>query len=195
MKIKDYGCAVFAVAAGAALAAGLAACGPTVSKADAPPSTFAPSPSSPATSPPATSGPLGTTFKVTTTDDSGNAVAYTVTLGKVDQHAGLTAYEALDKPGDHMAAARFTITGVTGQESDDANNDATVVGTDTTEYQPSFTSVADGGNFNGGTFSVSPGETVSGWVAFELAPGQSAASVQWSPAAGFSGSHATWTLR
>jgi hypothetical protein len=180
--------------AGAALA--VTACGPTVAKTPATaPSTFGPAATSAPASPgQAGSGPLGTSYTVTTTDDSGNAVAYKVILGRVDQHAGLTAYETLDKPGDHMAAARFTITGVTGQESDDANNDATAVGTDTTEYQPSFTSVTDGGNFSSGTFSVSPGETVSGWVAFELAPGQSVASVQWSPSSGFSGSHATWTL-
>lgn len=189
-----------ALAAGAllAVAAVLTACGPTVSKTPAaPPSVFTPAPLPPSSAPaaPATpdnTGPPGTSFTVTTTDDAGNAVVYTVTLTKFDQHAGLTPYESTSNAADRMAAARFTVTGVTGQESDDANNDATVTGADTTEYSPSFLSVSDGPNFNGGEFSVAPGQTVSGWVAFEVPAGAVVATVGWTP--GLSGPGATWTL-
>jgi hypothetical protein len=116
-----------------------------------------------------------------------------VTAVTVDQHAGLGSYETLNNNADHMAAVRFTIKGVTGQVSDDANSDAVAVGSDTTEYQSSFNTVTDGGNFNSGNFAVSPGETVSGWVSFEVPPGKTIASVQWSPNS-FGGSHATWTV-
>jgi hypothetical protein len=193
-----------ALAAGgiAVTAAVLAACSPaSVAKAPAPPpaaaaATFTPAPAAPATTaaPPApsTTGPLGTTFVVTSTDDNGNPVSYRVTLVKVDQGAALGPYESLTNPADHMAAARFTITGVTGQSGDDADSDANAIGTDTTEYQASFTEIADGPNFNSGEFEAGPGQTVSGWVSFEIPSGQRVASVQWS--AGFDGPAATWTL-
>jgi hypothetical protein len=152
-----------------------------------------PSPPSPSSSA-VTSGPIGTAFTVTTQDDNGNNVSYTVTADSVDQHAALGSYETLDNDADHMAAVKFTITGMTGQVSDDANSDAVAIGSDTTEYQPSFNSVTDGGNFDSGEFSVGPGETVSGWVSFEVPPGKTIASVQWSPNSSLGGSHATWTV-
>lgn len=187
-------------AGGAALAVALAACAsPVISKAT-PPTTTATAVPAAATATPTpaeiTSGVLGTTFTVTTEDESGNSVKYDVTLTQVDQHAGLSAYQTLTNPADHMAAARFTVKGVTGQENDDANSDATAVSSDTTEYPPSFNGTADGPNFDGGDFTVAPGESVSGWVAFELAPGQTVTSVKWAPSGGFgTNTHATWTVR
>jgi hypothetical protein len=188
----------------AATAAVLAACGtPTVTRVTPPAAaaaaaTFTPPPAAPATpaaptsAAPVTTGPLGTTFVVTSTDDNGNQTSYQVTLVKVDQRAGLGQYESLDNPSDHMAAARFTITGVTGQSSDDANSDANAIGSDTTEYQSSYVSVSDGPNFNEGEFKAGPGQTVSGWVSFEVPSGQQVASLQWAP--GVDGAAATWTL-
>jgi hypothetical protein len=188
-----------ALLAGASVLA-VAACGPAVSKTPAPPVTRASSQSAstlaaPASSAPATpdnTGPLGTSYTVTTTDDKGNAVVYTVTLVKVDQRASLTQYETLTDPADHMAAARFTITGVTGQVSDDANSDAAATGSDTTEFSPSAMTVADGPNFSYGEFEAGPGQTVSGWVSFEVPPGTALASVAWQPS--FEGPAATWVL-
>ena len=189
------------VACGLLAAAGCA--GATVTKTVASTSSAAAAPSSPsqaAAAPPpspspssTTSGPLGTMFTVTTQDDNGNNVSYNVTAETVDQHAGLGPYQTLDNNADHMAAVKFTITGVTGQVSDDADSDAVAIGSDTTEYQPSFNSVTDGGNFDSGQFTVSPGQTVSGWVAFEVPPGKTIASVQWTPDS-FSGQAATWTV-
>jgi hypothetical protein len=195
-----------AFAAGTLLAgaAAVAACSaPTVSKTaqhvsnqggnagSAPTAIFTPTPPSP-TAAPATSGPLGTSFTVTTTDEQGAAVVYTVTAVKVDQHTGLGPYETLNNASDHMAAVRFTITGVTGQENDDANSDADVTGSDTNEYQFSAIDVTAGPNFSSGDFEVGPGQTVSGWVAFELPAGATVASVSWEP--GFDSPAATWTL-
>jgi hypothetical protein len=179
------------------LGIGLAACSTTTVRpaaATAPAATSAPASSAPATSAlPSNTGPIGTTFTVTTQENNGNNVSYNATAVTVDQHAGLGPYETLNNNADHMAAVRFTLKGVTGQVSDDANSDAAAIGSDTTEYQPSYNSVTDGGNFNSGEFAVSPGEVVSGWVSFEVPPGKTIASVQWSPNS-FSGSHATWTM-
>lgn len=188
-------------------AAAAAACGgPVVTRSPLPPASpsasvpgfpaalpsSAPASSAPAPQDSSNTAPLGTTFSVTTQDNSGRNVSYAVTLVKVDQYAGLGQYESLANAADHMAAARFTITGVTGQASDDADSDAGAIGTDTTLYQPSFITVTDGPNFSSGEFTVSPGQTVSGWVAFELPPGQKITSVQWHP--GLGSSAATWTV-
>jgi hypothetical protein len=189
-------------AAGTLLAAAsviaLGACGTTVSKTPAAlPTIFTPSPATsapaPATSPAdVTAGSLGTSFTVTTTDDNGNAVVYTVTLVKVDQHASLAQYETVASAGDHMAAVRFTISGVTGQVSDDANSDAAATGSDTEEYPFSASNVTDGPNFSYGTFHAGPGQTVSGWVSFEVPAGVTLASVAWQPS--LEGEAATWVL-
>jgi hypothetical protein len=148
--------------------------------------------SSPAQSSPDTTGPLGTSFTVTTENDQGQPVSYTVTLVKVDQHAALAPYASVQDAGDHIAAARFSITGVSGQESDDANNDASATGTDTTGYPSTVNEVTDGPNFSYGQFTVSAGQTESGWVMFELPAGVTVASVSWQP--GMDGPAATWNL-
>lgn len=195
---------VVLIASTCGLLAAVGCAGATVTKTVPAPTSAAAAPSSPAEAaavpPPSpspsstTSGPLGTTFAVTSQDDNGNNVSYKVTAETVDQHAGLGPYQTLNNNADHMAAVKFTITGVTGQVSDDADSDAVAIGSDTTEYQPSFTTVTDGGDFNDGSFAVGPGETVSGWVSFEVPPGKTIASVQWSPSSSFSGTHATWTV-
>jgi len=119
-------------------------------------------------------------------------VVYNVALTEVTQHATLTQYETAQNPADHMAAARFSITGVTGQATGDADNDAAATGSDTTGYSPSFLSVSDGPNFSYGSFEVGPGQTVSGDVAFEVPPGATVASVSWQP--GYDSAAATWDL-
>jgi len=98
----------------------------------------------------------------------------------------------LTNGSDHVTAAEFSITGKTGQSSDDANSDAVAVGSDSHDYTSSADDVTAGTNFNSGEFNVTPGQTVTGWVSFELAPGATMASIQWSP--GLGGQTATWTL-
>jgi hypothetical protein len=181
---------IAAAIAGGALA--LTGCGATISKAPAAPASTAaaqaatiPAPS-PSTSAPLT-GSIGTTFTVTSSDGT----SYDVTLDQVTQDATLSPYETLDNPADHAAAAEFTITGVSGQSSDDANSDAAAIGSDQTEYQPSFVGLTVP-NFNDGLWKVGPGETEKGWVAFEMPPGVTVASVQWAPE--LDSSAATWNV-
>lgn len=162
-----------------------------VASTPAPPPTTA-APSTPAAKP--DSGPVGTVFTITSDDDNGNEVQYDVTLTKVDQHAqGSDEFETPSNPKDHFAAVRFTITGDKGNTSDDADSNATGVDSATDVLQASFNSVSDGGNFDSGSFQVSPGQSESGWVTFEVAPGKTLAQVKWAPDL-FSGSAATWTL-
>jgi hypothetical protein len=189
------------IAAIAVTAGGLAACGTTVAKAPASnapagnaapaATTSAPSPS-PSPSQPLT-GPVGTTFEVTGPNGpTGTTTTYDVKLVAVEQQATLGQYESLTNGSDHVTAAEFTVTGKKGQSSDDADSDAVAVGSNHQDYDAAFESITAGTNFNSGQFSVSPGQSVTGWVAFELAPGTTIASVQWS--AGFEGPVATWAV-
>jgi hypothetical protein len=187
------------ITAAAIVTAGIAltACsgGTTVTKAASPSTHAAPArTSAPAPTPttPPNTGPLGTTFKVTGTNDSGNSMSYDVTAVKVDQHSALVPYDSLTNPSDHLAAVEFKITGVSGQSSDDANNDAAALTGNTEQVSPADNSTPDGGNWSYGEFTVSPGQSATGWVTFELPPGQSIASVQWVP--GLGSTAGTWTV-
>jgi hypothetical protein len=150
-------------------------------------------PVAPSTTPSNLSGPAGTMFIAS--GDFGPAAAqsiYDVTLDQVVQNATLGPFETLNTSTDHMAGAEFTITGHTAQTSDDANTDAVAVGSDGQDYQPSFNSITEGTDFDSGTFNVSPGQTVKGWVAFEVPAGVTVVAVQWSP--GFDSPTGTWKL-
>jgi hypothetical protein len=152
--------------------------------------------STPSAAAPSSSGPgdepVGGGFEVTGLNSDGNQTVYDVTLDKVDQDAPLAAYETMNNPGDHLAAAEFTIKGVTGQSSDDANNDAAAIGDDTTEYQFSDISAAGLSGFNSGLWSAGPGQTVTGWVTFEVPEHRTVKHIQWSQDLG--SDTATWDL-
>ena len=142
-----------------------------------------------------TTGPVGTTFIVTDTNQNGATVKYSVTLDKLKQHAAPDNSFDAASAGDHLAGAEFTIKGISGTDSDDANNDAAAIGTDQQTYQTGLGGLAAGTNFNGGNFSTSPGSVSIGWVSFEVKNGVHVASVQWNPDSDMSGeAPATWTV-
>lgn len=141
-----------------------------------------------------TNGTVGDSFTVSAQNDNGNQVTYRVKLTKVDAHAELGPYETTDNPKAHMEAARFTITGITGQANDDALSNALGITGSTDTITPSLNDVTDGGTFNAGSWNVGPGQSVSGWVPFEVPPGQHLASVQWVPDAGMGSATATWRI-
>ena len=142
-----------------------------------------------------TTGPVGTTFVVTDTNESGATVKYSVTLDKLKQHAAPDNSFDSAPTGDHLAGAEFTIKGISGTDSDDANNDAAATGTNQQTYQTGLEGLAAGTSFNGGQFSTSPGSVSIGWVSFEVKNGVHVASVQWNPDSDMSGeAPATWTV-
>jgi hypothetical protein len=141
----------------------------------------------------ATTGAVGTTFTVKTTNDNGSPVTYDVTLIKVSQHARPDSSFDNAPGGKHLAGTEFKITGQAGSDSDDANSDATVQGSDQQTYTFGFENLAAGTNFNDGDFSISPGQTIKGWVSFEIPNGVTVASVQWDASGGFD-TPATWTV-
>lgn len=133
-----------------------------------------------------TTGAVGDTFKVT--DSSGNV--YDVTLIKIVNPAqGTDEFNTPDN-GKHFVGAVFTLTGESGSSSDDANNDAVLVGSDGQDYTTDFDTIQGYTDFNDGEWSVSSGQTVKGAVTFQVPNGVSVASVQWG---GMFGSQpATW---
>lgn len=154
-----------------------------------------PSPAQPPSTPPDTSndltGPLGTTFTDTTTDQSGNDVSYDVTATKIaDLARGSDQFTTPDQ-GNRFVGVKFRITGDTGYSSDDANNDAVLIGNDGQTYTADFSSISEGTNFNNGEFGVRAGQTQTGWVTFQVPKGVKVSSIQWAPG---SGQPAEWDL-
>jgi hypothetical protein len=179
----------------------LAGCSTAAASKDAPapaqPSqaASAPATSAPASKAPATTGPLGTSFTVTTQDNSGNAVSYHVTAKQVlDPASGADQYTTPDA-GKRFVGVQLTMVGATGYSHDDANSDAVIVGSNGQTYTSDFSSISAGTNFNSGDFSVSAGQRAAGWVTFQLPKGVSAASVQWQADVFNGNPPATWAIR
>jgi hypothetical protein len=139
---------------------------------------------------PSLSGPVGTTYKVT--DSSGNVM--TVTLTKVIDPAQGADQFSTPNNGNRFVGAVFTLDGVSGTFSDDANSDATLVGSNGQSYTADFDSIAGVTNFNSGEYNLTPGVRSVGAVTFQVPVGVSVSAIQWSGSDGFGGAPATWTL-
>jgi len=141
-----------------------------------------------------TAGSVGTTYKISGTGTDGSPAVYLITLLRVQDPAAPGNSAGAAGPGEHLAGAEFMIKDVTGNATEDANHDTVAQGSDQTTYMPSSSALAAGTNFNGGQFSVSPGDVVTGWIAFQLPGSVKIASIQWSPNGGLSGTSASWTV-
>lgn len=177
----------------AALALAGAGCSASI-RATATPSpgasrTSTPEPASTPTDTGNPSGALGDSFTI-----SGQGSSYSVRLVKVLQHAAPSDEFEAPGAGKHLAGAELVIKGISGHESDDADNDLTAQGSDGQTYQPSFNSIAAGTNFDSGQFRVSAGVHARGWVSFELPSGVRIAALMWVPESGLNDSVATWQL-
>ena len=170
----------------------IAACGSTAKAASPVATSAAVAPTaSPAPSPTNTlSGPVGTAYKVT--DDSGNVMTVRLTQ-VVDPAQGADQYTTPNN-GFRFVGAVFTLNGVSGTFSDDANGDATLVGSNNQTYTFDASSLADVTNFNNGEYNLTPGQTSVGSVAFQVPDGVKVASVQWNGSGGFGGESATWVV-
>jgi hypothetical protein len=179
-----------------ALTAGLslAACGTT----SATPVASSPSSSAPAAAhsakPAATKTPAPSTGKVGDTfhaSDSSSDI--NVTLVKIiDPAQGADQYTTPDAH-KHFVGAVFTIK-ANAAYSDDANNAATITGSDGQTYSADFSDIAGYTNFNSGTVKLAAGESSTGVVVFQVPDGVTIANVKYDVSGGFaSGSVPTWT--
>jgi len=184
-----------AILAGAAVAAlGIVGCA-SIAKTSAPsrPSTTHAAPASTRPSPSPSnslSGPVGTTYTVT--DPAGGKISVTLTR-MIDPAQGADQYTTPDN-GNRFVGAVFTITGISGTFSDDANNNASLIGSNGQTYTADFDSIAGYTNFNNGAYTVSTGENSVGAVTFQLPLAVKVAKIEWSANGGFGGAPAEWLV-
>lgn len=180
-------------AAGVLIALAATGCG-TSTITPAPSRTTAPaqSPSGASSSPSPTQqkqARVGDKFTVALEDGT----KYEVTLLRVDQQAPPSNEFMGAQPGHHLAAAQFRVRAITPVD-ENANNNATATGANEEAYTPSFGSVAEGTNFANGAIRLQPGDSLVGWVTFELPDGVRITKVQWTPASGFASQAAQWLV-
>lgn len=136
------------------------------------------------------SGPVGTSYTVT--DQSGNKM--TVTLTQVVDPAQGADQFTTPQSGNRFVGTVFNIKGINGTFSDDANNDATLIGSNGQTYTADFDSIAGYTNFNGGEYSVSAGENSVGAVTFQVPLAVTVSKVEWSANGGLDGAPAEWLI-
>jgi hypothetical protein len=176
----------------AAAVLAIAGCG-SITKTPAPASTAPAALASTKAAPPPSnslSGPVGTVYTVT--DQSGNKMSVTLTK-VIDPVQGADQFTTPDS-GNRFVGAVFTISGVSGRFSDDANNDATVIGSNGQTYTADFDSIAGYTNFNDGEYNVSAGENSVGAVTFQVPLTVKVTKIEWSANGGFGGAPAEWLV-
>ena len=181
--------AILAVAAAVLAIAGCGSIIKTPAPASAAPAALASAKAAPSPSN-SLSGPVGTVYTVT--DQSGNKISVTLTK-VIDPAQGADQFTTPDN-GNRLVGAVFTITGINGTFSDDANNDATLIGSNSQTYSADFNGIAGYTNFNSGEYNVSAGENSVGAVTFQLPLTVKVTKIEWSANGGFGGSPAEWLV-
>lgn len=129
---------------------------------------------------------------LTLKDSSG--AAYTVQLVRmIDPAQGADSFSTPDA-GKRFVGAVFTITAGTTAGSGDANNDASLIGSDNQTYSPDFDSLAGCTNFDNGQFQIGAHESSTGCVAFQVPTGVTVAKVQWTPSSGLANDFGEWLV-
>lgn len=134
-------------------------------------------------------GTVGSSFNVQ--DDSGDT--YQVTLVKVIDPAKSADQLITIGRGDRLVGIVFRITALAGSpQGEDANLDATVVGSDGQAYKAVFDRIVGYANFEVGVIHAAQGETVIGAVTFQLPQYVKVVQVRWAASDGL-GSTVTWS--
>lgn len=115
---------------------------------------------------------------LTIQDFNGNTLLVAPTL--IDPATPDSSFD--DPPaGTRLVAIRLKLTSQgPGAISDDANNDATVIGSNDQDYNASFDSIAGCTNFNSGDYTIPKGQSQTGCVAYEVPTGVKVKSLQFS---------------
>jgi hypothetical protein len=127
---------------------------------------------------------------------NGSALA-DITLTKVEDPAQPGDSYTTPDPGKRFVAAAFTIKDTSTSQSitnEDANNDATLVGSDNQTYSADFDNMADCTNFSNGDIQLGPGETATGCVAFQIPDAVTVAKVRWAPSNGMGTNFGEWEV-
>jgi hypothetical protein len=109
-----------------------------------------------------------------------NGVPYSVTALAILLAEPSDEFNA-PSPGDYLVAVEFRVKDISASYdvSDDADVDATVVGSDNQTYTASFDTVTECTNFDHGDFQLGPGESSTGCVVFELPNAIRGTAVKW----------------
>jgi hypothetical protein len=172
-----------------ALALGLTACGGTLTAQSKPPvnhvqgnTTAPPVVVTTTTTPPALHVGQHADF----TDASGMGLQ--VTMAQViDPASGADQYEA-PTSGDRFVAVQVRLknTGTTSYSAD-VNSQVSLIGSDSQQYSPSFEQIKSCTNFNFGNYTLSPGDSLTGCVAFQVPRRVTIPSVKFIPSPGSTG--------
>jgi hypothetical protein len=135
-------------------------------------------------------GKVGSPFDL----QDGNGDTYRVTLVKIiDPARGANQFSSPDS-GKRFVGLVFRIRALTGSpQSEDANNDAVLIGGNGKNYAADFAGIAGYSNFDSGTIHVAQGDTVTGAVTFQVPDGVTVSTVQWNALSGF-GRTAEWNV-
>jgi hypothetical protein len=130
----------------------------------------------------APAGVVGASFSL----DDGTGISYRVTLVKVIDPARGADQFSTPASGKRLVGLVFRIKGVTGSpQGEDANNDAVLVGANGRDYQADLNGIAGYANFDDGAIHVTPGQTVTGAVAFQVPASVTVSTAQWTALSGF----------
>jgi hypothetical protein len=172
-----------AIALSAALASGIESAAQAPAAQSASSAAAAPAPAKAA-------GP-GTAYKITSTDISGATLStYTIRLDKQvtepappdPQYAMPGSPNLAAAPhGKHLAAAQFTVTGLTGDTSDSAVMNYSALGSDHHRYTPQIGAAVAGDT---GGFEVKAGQTQTGMITFVVPGGVRITSITYNPLMG-----------
>jgi len=147
----------------------------------------APASSKPAPAPSSSlSGPVGKVYNV-----RGLTGQVSVILTKVIDPAQGVGQATTPTSDCRLVGAVFTITGISGTYSANANKNATLIGSNGQTYTADFNSIAGYTNFNNGMYNLSAGEKSVGAVAFQVPLTVKVARIEWS-ANRLSGRPAEW---
>lgn len=149
---------------------------------------------SPPTSTTTTTKPVahvGATLKLT----GETSTTVSVTLVKVMDPATPATSFTTPGTGKRLVAAEFTVKDVGSKAvTGDANNDATLVGSNGQTYSPTFATIGGCTNFSSGQFQLAQNESATGCVSFGVPTGVTIAKVKWSPSSGFATDFGEWVV-
>jgi hypothetical protein len=108
-------------------------------------------------------------------------VSLTVTLRGIIDPADTSPDQVAAGPGSRFVAAVFTITNRSEKQSlsDDAFQNAIVVGSDNLQYSSDVAAVAECSSFDNGAYDLLPGQSATGCTGFQLADSVRVTGVKW----------------
>jgi hypothetical protein len=134
---------------------------------------------------------VGGTLTLGTTGNGSIAI----TLSQIiDPAAGADQFTTPDQ-GKRFVGVKLVIKNAGSQsESDDANNDVSIQGSDGQAYTASVYGISGCTNFTNGTFQLAPGEAVTGCVTFQVPTAVKLSKVQFTPSSGFGQQTGQWLV-